>query len=195
MIKTLRLTLFGPFRWYGTSSDVVFKSELASKKGIYLFTIPYNQSFLTYYVGETGKTFLERLAEHLRSYLTGQYHIYEKDAFVKGEKKLIFEGWLNIKPKEEARNEYFEHCKEYASEMLKFIDAMRLFVIPLKCDKRTIQRVEAAIAFHLKHQSAPVGSFQDEGIRYCPKRKDEEPIEVNITNYEIILGLTNQLFA
>ena len=58
---------------------------------------------------------------------------------------------------------------------------MRVFIPPLKEEKRIVERIEAAIAQQLREQPEPVGAFQDIDIHYRPKRIDEEPIIIKMS--------------
>ncbi|MGA7075350.1 MAG: hypothetical protein WBZ42_02215 [Halobacteriota archaeon] len=56
---------------------------------MYLYTVPYGGQYLTYYVGETGRSFKARFAEHTREYVGGLYRVYDPEHFARGEKTLI----------------------------------------------------------------------------------------------------------
>ncbi len=71
---------------------MLFAQPEAQQSGIYLWTIPFGEQFLTYYVGETGRSFVARHTEHAQSYLHGLYRVYDPQLFAKGEKVFIWEG-------------------------------------------------------------------------------------------------------
>ena len=50
---------------------------MAKDKGVYLWTILFKDKYLTYYVGETGKSFIFLHNQHLDCYLTGFYRVYD----------------------------------------------------------------------------------------------------------------------
>ena len=87
-----------PVKWYGPYSFVeseeenVFTSLMGEKKGIYLFTIPFEGKYLVYYVGETGGSFAIRLLQHVQSYLDGFYRVFDPEEFVRGRKVLLWGG-------------------------------------------------------------------------------------------------------
>jgi len=186
-MEEIETVIEGPFGWIG--ADSVFISRIAARKGVYLFTAQTPKGHLVYYVGETGATFIERLAQHLQSYVIGQYHIYEAQSFSGGVKNLVFEGWMNKKPRRQARAEYLNAIEEYGPKMLEFIGCMKILLLPAEQETRTIERMEAGISLHLKRKPVPVGTFQDEGILYRPRKKSEEPLALRIGRFENILGL------
>jgi hypothetical protein len=65
----------GPYKWYGAVPETLFSRPEIKQPGIYIWTIPYDGQYLTYYVGETGRSFDERFKEHTRDYLCGLYSI------------------------------------------------------------------------------------------------------------------------
>ena len=60
-------------------------------------------------------------------------------------------------------------------------------------EKRIIERAEGAIHRLLKGQPEPVGEFQDEGIRYPRKWKDDEEIICHFDGYDEIMGFEHSI--
>ena len=54
---SLLVQFFGPYFFDGNEDENVFTNRLSKKKGVYLLTIPFEDKFLVYYVGETGVSF------------------------------------------------------------------------------------------------------------------------------------------
>lgn len=190
----IKIKLYGPFTWFGSDDKTIFCNELASEQGVYLFTAPYKDKYLIYYVGETGITFAERLAQHLQAYLSGQYHVYKSKYFVKGKRKPVFEGWANADDREKSYAYYFRNCSRIGKEMMKYLEVQCLFVLPFKTSQRKRQRIEAAIAVPLYEQDPPIGTFQDE-ITYRPKWDKEKAMTISISNASKILGLSSEIEA
>src|SRR5258708_4528222 len=90
--QIVELTWHGPFLWFGIDQTSVVQNSEATRPGIYLWTVPLTDGHLIYYVGETGKSFNERLTAHAQAYLSGLYRIYEPDKFALGEKQLLWKG-------------------------------------------------------------------------------------------------------
>jgi hypothetical protein len=60
---------------------MLFAQQTAQPPGIYLWTIPFEEQYLTYYVGETGRNFVARHTEHVQCYLHGLYRVYDPQLF------------------------------------------------------------------------------------------------------------------
>jgi hypothetical protein len=193
--KTYLIELHGPYKWYGHNS--LFLQPESEKLGIYLWTIPFEEKYLVYYVGETGISFANRLLYHTRNYLHGLYRVYDPKNFVKGKKILIWEGmWKKELEKPTIRIfKFLERYSELSKAIYDFLGAFRVFLIPFNSDRRTRQRIEAAIAETLLKQPSFIGDFQDGDIRYIKRQSDEEPIQVLVKSGEQILGLPKELMA
>lgn len=193
---TCEIRWCGPYKWYGTNKDVLFTQPEAKRFGIYLWTVPFKKQYLTYYVGETGKSFAERFKQHSRDCLDGFYRIFDPHHLAAGEKRLIWGGmWKPERKDPSIMLEFLNQYSELSPVIYEYLGLFRIFLAPLDVERRIRQRIEAAIATRLREQPGLIGEFQDEGIRYLPKRTDEEPITVRLTAYEPILGLCNELSA
>jgi hypothetical protein len=184
----------GPYKWYGDGEDVLFSRPEIKQPGIYLWTILFDGQYLTYYVGETGRAFEERFKEHTRDCLGGLYRVYDPDKFITGKKELSWEGMWK-KGTRDRMGEFLIRFKELAPIIHKFMGLIDMFLAPIDVDQCTRQRIESAIANHLYHQEGLIGTFQDNDIRYHPKRSDEEPISVLMNYSKPILGFCNKLIA
>jgi hypothetical protein len=139
--RSLEVTWHGPFHW---CTDFL-QQPIALKSGIYLWTIPYQDNYLIYYIGETERPFMSRMSEHLQNYYVGEYQIFRSKKFLKGHKDRVWSGiWYS--PRSERKNildEFKDTYHQYASIMQSFICTMHLFLGPLDVTKRILQRVEA----------------------------------------------------
>jgi hypothetical protein len=183
----------GPFRWFG-SGDALFDQDVARSPGIYLWTVPHDSSYLTYYVGETGRSFGERMKEHAGDYLSGMYRIFDPIQFAAGRKVLIWDGMWR-RGEERRLGEFVARLPELSVAVGQLLDCMRLFVGPLDASQRTRRRIEAALAKHLYGQSSLVGSFQDEDITYEGRLPEENPLNVRFCASADILGLAESIEA
>ncbi len=190
--SSLHLKCSGPYTW--TSGPACVFDAGRDVAGIYLWTIPYREGYLVYYVGETGRSFTERLSEHAESYLTGRYRIWEPAAFSRGEKVLLWDGmWRS-----DSRNtigDFLARYPELSAAVHSLFGAMRLFLIPMEADARLRQRVEAALALGLRDREGIVGAFQDSDIRYRPRRKMEPSISVELDLPALIHGVSHTFEA
>lgn len=192
--ELISLMWHGPFSFFGDQEKNIFTCTVGKKKGVYLFTIPFESSYLVYYVGETGKDFATRLLQHIQSYLNGFYRVFDPDEFVKGNKVLIWGGMWKVDRREQKNIcDFLERQSELNPKIIRFIEQFKVFLAPIECDKRTRERIESKIALTLKEQEGIISSFQDQDIRYRPSRKDESPFRVSMSFFELILGLSKEL--
>lgn len=122
------------------------------------------------------------------------YHVYSAAEFGRGEKVELWPGRYVA-----SNRKSLEECIEQYSRLHAQIHGMtllyRFFLAPLEVEPRERRRVEAAIAAHLYAEPGMVGAFQDQGIRYSPRRPDEAPIECAITSTAPLFGLPDRLSA
>ena len=190
----LEIQWYGPFGFIGRKEESVFTNQIGNRKGVYLWTIPFQGKYLTYYVGETGKSFAIRHSQHLESYLTGLYRVYDPDEFLKGKRVLIWGGlWKPERKNAKTRKEFVDRKEELAPKISDFVSQFRLFLAPIDHGRRIRQRIEAVIASKLLEQPDVIGEFQDDDIRYWPRRSNEKPIKVKMKFPKPIIGLSEEL--
>jgi hypothetical protein len=146
---------------------------------------------MVYYVGETGKRFEQRMHEHFGEFAGARYHVYEAEAFARGKKILLWPGKYDRENRKTAKE-----CTDIAPSLSGTIEQLsqksRFLVAPLDTDKRTRCRVEAAIARTLQDAPNPAHRFQEAGVNYARRRKEEEPFECLISSQVPILGLPDE---
>lgn len=194
-IAPLLIDFTGPFSWPGTQlAPAISDVEVAKRCGVYLWTVYLSQGELVYYVGETGRSFRERMLEHFREHMSGGYHVYEPDAFRQGRKDLLWPGRFG--PTGERSLRRFLGCyPDLAPAMAALAAIYRFYVAPLICEQRLRERIEAALANCLYEQPGMIGDFQDRGIHYRPRWASEEPIPVQIQCNDGLLGLPESLWV
>lgn len=194
---TARLSVkwYGPYSFVGCEADNVFDCLMGEKKGVYLFTIPFEGKYLVYYVGETGVSFATRLLQHVQSYLNGFYRIFDPEEFVNGNKVLLWGGmWKTDRRNPKLISEFIDRHEEFAPKILVFLKSFRIFLAPIDGDKRIIERIEAEIARSLNQQEGLIGAFQDKDVRYRPTKPNEQQFRVLMTFPQPIMGLTEEFF-
>jgi hypothetical protein len=185
----------GPYSWHGLYTVVpVFNNPYAKFYGIYLWVVPHPPIEYVYYVGETGRSFADRMREHLMAHLAGFYHLYEPTKLVDGIKVMEWPGLYD--PKEPRT---LSGLIENYSRLTKTIDELAklfwFYLAPLNAKTQERKRIEGALARHLYEQQGVVGSFQDKGIRYISRKDSDQPIWVKIVCPERILGMPTELIA
>jgi hypothetical protein len=190
----IEIQLHGPFDLGKNESENVLLNSLSKEKGIYLWTIPFENKYLVYYVGETGVSFAFRTMEHIKNYLQGQYSLYEPEEFAKGRKIQLWSGmWKNRKGNPNVMHEFLQRYPEFSTKHFDFLALLRFFIAPVESSQRVRQRIESAIAGYLYNQPGIVGTFQDKGIRYLPRRPDETPMLLKINSSEQIMAMPKEL--
>jgi hypothetical protein len=186
---------FSAFSWLDTpGTPSVFDAPEVRKTGIYLWTVPLPDGYLIYYVGETGRSFNRRLREHRDELVSARYHVYSAPEFARGEKVMLWPGcWDITERKSDA--ECKANCSRLSDSIRGMMLVLRLFLAPMSCDKRTRQRIEAAIAQALYGAPGLVGAFQDQGVKYWPRLVNEEPTECTMSAPVRLLGLPDRLEA
>jgi len=183
----------GPFSWPGVpGAPSVFDVDVRRKPGIYLWTVERSDGFLVYYVGETGRSFDVRMFEHYKEHAAGAYHLYSPVEFAKGEKVPLWPGRYDSRDRRTAR-ECVEQYARLAPAIFELTHIYRFFLAPVACDERPRRRIEASIWATLKAAPGLAGSFQDDGIRYHPRRDDEPPITCSIECPASLIGLPSSV--
>jgi hypothetical protein len=186
----------GPYSFIESEGENVFTCSLAEKKGVYLFTIPFEGKYLVYYVGETGASFANRLLQHVQSYLNGFYRIFDPEEFAKGKKVLLWGGmWKTDRREPKLICDFINEQAELAPKIIKFIGQFRIFLAPIDENKRIIERIESEIARSLIQQSGFIGDFQDNDIRYRPTKPNEQKFRAMMTFPKSIMGLSEELLV
>ena len=123
------IEFLGPYTL--TGKDSLFKSPIVYNNGIYLYTIPWDEEFLTYYIGETGRNFWTRFVEHTQHNLSGNYESYIPEKFAQGKIEYLW-GSRNAKDQRERIEEIFEQFPENAVKVFEYLKTYRYFLGKLK---------------------------------------------------------------
>jgi hypothetical protein len=191
--QALSLQWYGPYDFI--QKENLFTNSLSQRNGVYLWTIPFENKYLVYYVGQTGASFASRSFQHLQNYLNGLYRVYDPDKFAKGEKVLIWGGmWKSDRKEPKFMSEFLINYSLIAPKILVFIKLFRVFLAPVDGDYRVRERIESAIARCLYQQPGVIGSFQDKDVRYKPRKTTEQPFKVAMT-FSNIMGLNVELIV
>jgi hypothetical protein len=193
--ETSILKFDGPFGLVRNSRPFLFDQAEAKEPGIYLWTTPYCQGgYLVTYVGETGASFEQRLKDHLIQTVGGNYRICDPDSLTRGEAKVIWNG-LWRKGTRDKFHEYIERFEEFAPLIRKLLQIEFVFIAPFRSQRRIRQRVEGAIAAHIRSRQAPASSVLPSDVRYYQRKADEIPVRVTVQCHCDVLGLPQELQA
>lgn len=195
MSDEIVVSFAGPFSWPGTAdARCIYEADQVRKPGIYLWTVPRPDGHLIYYVGETGRSFGIRLRQHYEELAGARYHVYSATEFARGEKILLWPGRYDVTERK-SDEDCQANCTRLAGQIWEMMRVVRFFLAPLCCETRIRRRIEAAIAQPLYAASGIIGTFPDQGIRYWPRTKDEEPISCKTISPIPLLGVPEQFWA
>jgi hypothetical protein len=193
--QTITVEFIGPFSWIGGErAPSILEAEIGKKSGVYLWTVQLEKGELVYYVGETGRSFAQRMLEHFREHMSGGYHLYEPQEFSRGRKVLLWPGRYGP-DKEPSLSVFVQRFQGLTSAIVDLAELYRFYVAPLECEKRLRERIEASIANHLYEQPGIVGEFQDQGIVYRARKDTEEPVQALIWCKANLIGVPEFLWV
>jgi hypothetical protein len=131
MTESMEVEIHGPFSWLtGLDHACIFESPVANFSGVYLWSVPYEGAEMVYYVGETGRSFRDRLKEHLASYLAGLYRVWEPELFARGEKRLVWDGMWR-RGEEVRMGDFLARHTELAPRIHQIVRLLRFHLAPI----------------------------------------------------------------
>jgi len=190
--KKVLIEFGGPFQWLDpTNPDYLFNASVASKSGLYFWSVMTQEVELVYYVGETGRSFAKRHEEHLLAYIGGLYRFYDAVALRRGDKYLLWPGmWQGERI---ARAEkYIADLPTLAPQLGAFLRVLRLYVAPIETEPRVRKRVEAGLADAF-YRLGDGRHLQDNDIRYNRRQLGEDEMVVQVSCSAAILGWPSSL--
>jgi hypothetical protein len=184
------LTLNGPFALIeNDQTESVFAVPLAMQSGVYLWIVPYvHGGHLVTYVGETQGSFGRRMKDHIIQTIGGNYRVSDPDSLVQGVDRVLWDG-LWRRGTRDMISEYVRRLMDLAPAIQKNLATLRVLVAPLDAERRARQRVEGALANHIRSQPPPASALLPRDIRYYGRRVDEAPIVVGLSCGVEVLGL------
>jgi hypothetical protein len=190
----LILEFFGPFTLCGDKGDLLFDQKISQQTGVYLWTVRFRDGFLVNYVGETGTSFYRRMKDHMIQCLGGNYRICEPMLFSRGERKILWNGMWR-KGTRDLMPLFVSKYVELAPRIKEYLELIQVFVAPIETTSRMRRRIEGTIAFSLREQLPPIGTFMNEDVRYLLRKKGEDPVRVMISCSQGVLGLRSEIIA
>jgi hypothetical protein len=173
---------YGPFAAVNaTQCRCLFTDPIASQNGVYLWAMGVNGSERPWYVGQTERGFGQRMSEHIRGFLSGEYTTYDADALSRGEYRPApgFEGrWPQNVPLIISN---FEQTSRHA---LSIVSRMRFYVAPL--ESRHLNRVEGAIGRYYKREHR---NFLIPGLQLPAQIPHDTPLLLRVSSDRPLEGL------
>lgn len=165
MSEKLKVCIEGPFSLCGQHKRVLFEDSIGTKTGIYLWTFQTDAGILVEYVGETGESFAKRMKNHMIQIFGGNYRVLDPVLLHRPEVKVVWNGlW-----RKGTRDKVVEFAAKYldlAPVIHSYLENIRVFVGLLAVDRRTRQRIEGALACHLRNEPSPTSIFLPLDNRY-----------------------------
>ncbi|MFC1591344.1 hypothetical protein ACFL43_02350 [Thermodesulfobacteriota bacterium] len=176
--------------------DNLFYQDVSSKPGIYIWTVQTNEGCLVDYIGETGKPMLERSIEHLLDQYNGRYNIFDPKKLKEGKREHIWEGYhWRKKERPEKIKLFYKDFEKYAEAIVDTFKDCQIFMAAFTAKARIRKRIESAIIKNIASKKDFSSSLQNPPQRTIVRNDDEEPIQLEITTDENILGLDKSLEA
>lgn len=189
----LEAVWMGPYAWPGVEKESHLPS-VPKQPGLYLFTFEYRQGYLIYAAGITRRTVRQRLSEHNRKYLAGDYTVLDVDALQEGVRSEIWHGGSWSPGWSPEKRADFEERKEIILGALrKQMVTLRIFVTDVGTEPRILERFEAAIMDHLYQQPEPLYDVPDKGMRITPRRDFESSIVISNKSTSLLHGLPGSM--
>lgn len=186
----------GPFSWPSRSFQGAEKllndTEVASRCGVYLWTVEYCGGYLIYAAGITRRPFVRRFQEHTRAYLNGIYTIFDIPSLRNGVRKEIWHGFWFKKRLVEDQIEYENRFNEIHTAANDLLSNYRVFVAPIDPIPRLLERIEAAIMNSLYASTGPISTIPDRGMALAPRWPEEQPILVRTMAPVLLHGLPEE---
>ena len=189
----LKITFEGPFSWSGfEEAPCILDVPEGQEAGVYLWTVPQDDHELICYVGQTGRAFGKRMVEHYKEHASGFYHLNSVPEFQRGVRVALWPGLWDSNNRATVPD-----CIRFAIQNAPLVQRLamtyRFYLGPVDGSRRLRERIEGAIATALYSSPPPIGTFQELGIRYRPRKPTEEPLSCDISAPKSLLGLPTHL--
>jgi hypothetical protein len=177
----------GPFGWPKFEGDL---PSILERPGVYLETVEYQNGYLIYAAGITGRSISIRFKEHTRKYMSGFYNVLAIAAMKKGVRRKVWQGFWTETPPKDRLTEYKKRQLKIQEAARKQLAGFRIFVAIIGNRKRVRERIEAAIMNNLyDKQPKPFCDVPDRNMRLIKRRPSEKPIVVKNNCESKLYGL------
>lgn len=187
-MRQYNIKIHGPYTICGDDHDILEGCPYSDSVGVYFWAVkmPSGQ-YRVSYLGEISTSFYKRTKEHIIQTLGGNYQICDSDLMLNGEHRVIWNG-LWRKGTRDKLPEFIKNYEEMAPKIKSYLSIQKLFVAPLEVDRRTRQRIEAALAKAI-HRNKEAANLLPHDIRYYHKKDIEEELSVIIEPEHQLEGL------
>jgi hypothetical protein len=151
-VSSLTLDFKGPLT-FSAGERCLFESEYRDAACVYLWTTQsgLDGSYWIHYIGETGRLSL-RHRQHLTQILGLNYGINDVGAAGKETEEYVWRGmWRELRDANRAGPmRCVELYQKLAPDVVKYVEALSVFVAPVDIDRRLREHVEGSIARNLR---------------------------------------------
>lgn len=187
----------GPFSAFDNipGCRCLFKEDVSNNNGVYIWTVNANGHEIPYYIGQTRRGFNQRIAEHIRSMLSGEYLPLDAVAISQGKYKRA-EGapegfWPHNLPG------FLINWEKLIPNIIHEIKLFRFYLAPINVPDGwdiklpdLLNRVEGAIGWYLKrHTDKQVREFFAPGIKLPILIPGDRRLRIRISSEVPIEGL------
>lgn len=185
----------GPFSSFDDGEcRCLFNDEIAKRNGIYLWTINVGGRDCPWYVGQSRRGFGQRMGEHLRAFLSGEYTTHDAAALSIGKHQRAsgaVEGkWPQTIPS------ILRNYETLAPSIIALTRLIRFHVAPLAGDAHLHDRVEGSVGRHYKRHADPgLREFIMPGLKLPAAIPGDSPVRLVLSSDVPIAGLPPFLAA
>lgn len=188
------LAFQGPFSAFsGTGQRCLFEDPLGQLSGIYLWTVGVGDAQFVWYVGQTRRSFAQRTAEHIASYLSGQYPPVDAAALREGRHTRppdfdVAGVWPANLPR------VLDHLPALATSTLALLKTVQFHLAPATFKASELDRVEGAICrFCRAHATTGVRSTLLPGIRVPARIPGDRSLRLKVTTEASLEGFPAEI--
>ena len=183
----------GPFSAAsGDANRCLFLEPVSVQSGIYLWTIDVGGQVRPWYVGQTRRSFRQRMAEHVSGFLTGQYAIYDPEALSRGEHRLALSEIKGVWP--QTLPVVLANYEILFPKIRSLIDLIKFHLAPLDGDGHLHDRIEGAIGRYYKVHSDPaLRNFFGPGIKVPAAIPYDRPLRLMLSSEAPVAGLPTEI--
>ena len=192
MDNSLEIDFAGQFGFLGNHDHILFNETISESSGIYIWTARMKNVFIIEYIGMTTQSFGKRSLEHIVNTFGGNYRICDSKLMKEGIEAII---WPGLCRKKNAISEFSKKYLEIAPSILKYLQTIEVFTATMNNGRRTIERIEGALARHVWNQPPPASALLPKDVRYRIRKENEKPIHVSIHCDREILGVPHEIEA
>lgn len=166
-MEKLSLQLNGPIKLLELINS---KNDNLEKPGLYFWTVKKEEKYLINYVGVSALNIKDRQIQHIKSYLCGDYTIYDAVSLRKGIIKPIYTPNNSIE-------DLITNMHEYVREIVSNLEIFEYFYTPIEKNKFFLEILESEIINLIRKSNDPNKQFL---TNYRLSRLKTEDLKIEI---------------